>query len=166
MKTRKIGLGIGLGIKCQLTDCQTKWKSVYPHIHTYRVSYTFSLECIWNFNFNFKSAFTIQFNFLPLLLSTKPISLSIQIVYSIRGCSLFPVSVTFWHSSLLLEMVFELKRWQTYSCKAISTCISTQPKQTKKNGEKKGKVITNICIWDLHYGGKWTIYIQTVLAKP
>lgn len=59
-----------------------------------------------------------------------------------------------------------LKCWRTYSCKAIS-CLRRHSTTTnvKKSGEN-GNAILNIWIWDLHHGGKSTIYIQTVLAKP
>lgn len=60
-----------------------------------------------------------------------------------------------------------LKRWRTYSCKAIS-CLRLH--STKTNVKKKQRKWQNdskymYCIWELH-GGKSTIYIQAVLAKP
>lgn len=135
-KCVNMDLAAALALGGQLTECQVKW----VHTHSHGVSQTFSFECILYFNYSKVLSNSIQVLELPLLLPSKPVPISIQIVYSIRSRLFFIVSTMCWfpstmllHACLLSETVFE-----TYSCKAISSRVSTQPKQTKKK-EKKGE---------------------------
>ncbi len=113
---------------------------------------------------------------IALVLPATPLLLSIQIVCSItqkrKFCTepspalsptqLFPV----W-DDVCGKTQADLLVWGNF------VCISPVNQKShpalclkKKKGRKKSNYKYIYCIWDLRYGGKWTIYIQTVRAKP
>lgn len=126
-------------------------------LDTHRVSYVFSVK-VHTQDLNYSNeVFQVKFlTKLPLVLSYRTSFtqcanclqchrlFSLCCEQSTQGFCTEP-GAALRHSSLLSQMVSRVKCWQAYLCKAISSCVSSQPKQSpcssyekKKKGEKRG----------------------------
>lgn len=126
-------------------------------LDTHRVSYVFSVK-VHTQDLNYSNeVFRVKFfTKLPLVLSYRTSFtqcanclqchrlFSLCCEQSTQGFCTEP-GAALRHSSLLSQMVFGVKCWQAYLCKAISSCVSSQPKQSpcssyekKKKGGEKG----------------------------